>query len=162
MIADISLATFEVVDDACLDNPGFCDFSADAYSDLGMTIHGTSLNDRGDENRLLPGTDFNDILPGVVSTGMAYLPFASSPMKPIAIAFPPSATTFAAALAAPPGRVRVSSCFIMKTGASRETRSIVPLKNWSATRSPITIIFLLANFSLIMSEIIGSILQKFR
>src|SRR5689334_17298881 len=50
--------------------------------------------------------------------------------------FAPSAARFNAQFAAPPGTVSVDSCRKIKTGASRDTRAIDPVRNLSAMLSP--------------------------
>src|SRR5690349_24455307 len=50
--------------------------------------------------------------------------------------FAPSAARFNAQFAAPPGTVSVDSWRKIKTGASRDTRAIDPVRNLSAILSP--------------------------
>ena len=53
-------------------------------------------------------------------------PGSSLPVTPIAIALPPSEATLFAALPAPPGTISVESYSRIRTGASRDTREILP------------------------------------
>ena len=65
-------------------------------------------------------------------------PSASSPTTPARMARPPSATTWRAGLAAPPGSVMRRVCSTTGTGASRLKRSVRPSRYSSRRRSPRT------------------------
>src|SRR2546421_2974832 len=76
-------------------------------------------------------------------------PGSSSPSTPTGRTFAPRSARFWMALAPPPGSTVRSRCLRIRTGASRETREISPKINSSATRSPTTVIVILANDSTI-------------
>src|SRR5689334_22724983 len=71
--------------------------------------------------------------------------------------FAPSAARFNAQFAAPPGTVSVDSCRKIKTGASRDTRAIAPVRNLSAILSPTISSFRSGKRLTILSSRSGSI-----